>query len=72
MELFGTHPPSLGSYGATRELRGKIGRFWARPFLIILLAHTVFSIGIWNARAFNYPQIAGTSAKDFLILVCTK
>jgi hypothetical protein len=40
---------------------------WSRPLLFVLLAHTVFSIGIWNARD-GYGEETGKVAAAFRVV----
>ena len=40
---------------------------WGRPLLFVLLAHTVFSIGIWNARD-GYGEETGNVAAAFRLI----
>jgi hypothetical protein len=47
--------------------RSVLNWFWKRPLLLILLAHTLFSIGIWNARD-GYGEETNNVSAAFKIL----
>jgi hypothetical protein len=51
----------------TNGLRSSWEWLWRRPLLLILLAHTIFSLGIWNARD-GYGEDTGDTMEAFQVL----
>ncbi len=50
VDLAAVQVPAGGVLPKPNHFATSANWLWARPFLIVLLAHTLFSLGIWNAR----------------------